>query len=99
MQFSSQHYCISVVQFGTAGQAGTGHGADYRIVDENLYYVETAKIFAICGYRLLKDDAAAAKDLLIGFQPSLTAEGYRKYLADNQKFEHMDPVPVPSFED
>ena len=92
-------HLMPVVQFGTAGQAGTGHGADYRIVDENLYYVETAKIFAICGYRLLKDDAAAAKDLLDGFQPALTAEGYRKYLADNQKFEHVDPVPVPSFED
>ena len=91
-------HLMPVVQFGTAGAEGDGHTVDYKVVDPYLYYVETAKIFALCGYRLLKDGAAAAKDLLDGFKPVLDAEGYRQYLKDFQKIETIPVTPAPTYE-
>lgn len=90
---------MPLVQFGTGGFAGEGHTNEYHPVDLDLAYVETAKIYALCAYRLLKDDAKYAHALLDDFKPVMTQEGFLQYLKDYNSFERVEPVPCPSFED
>jgi hypothetical protein len=45
----------------TAGSAGTGHGADYRIADKTRAYVVNAKIVASIAIDLLAGNAESAR--------------------------------------
>ena len=58
------------------GAAGTGHGADYRIVDKPLAYLVTAKALAAMVVDLLADGAAGAKAVLAAARPPMTREEY-----------------------
>lgn len=59
-----------VITFNTGGATGDGlHASNFDIEDEDEAYVQTAKIFALTAYRLLKDDAKLAKSLKANYKP------------------------------
>lgn len=69
-----------VLSFSTGGIEGSLHTPDFRVVDEELAYITTAKIFALTTYRLLKDSAQAAKDIVNNYHAPLTKESYVEYM-------------------
>jgi amidohydrolase len=61
------------------GARGTGHGADYEIVDKPLMYLAPAKALASMAIDLLYDGAAGAKAVLRGAKPPMTREQYLSF--------------------
>ena len=72
------------------GATGSGHGADYAIVDQRLAYVEPAKQLALMAVDLLWGDAAAAKEILKSWKPRLTKEQYLSFQRGIGKTERFD---------
>jgi len=58
------------------GARGTGHAADYAIVDKPLAYVAPAKALAAMAVDMLWDGAAGAREVLANARPRLTREAY-----------------------
>jgi amidohydrolase len=58
------------------GARGTGHGADFAIVDQPLAYVAPAKALAAMVIDLLADGAAGAREVLRTAKPPMTREQY-----------------------
>jgi amidohydrolase len=58
------------------GATGSGHGADYQIVDPQLAYLGTAKALAAMAIDLLGDGAAGAREVLKAARPPMTREQY-----------------------
>ena len=71
---------MPIVNFTYGGFSGTLHGADFRITDETLAYLQSAKLAALTIYHLLKDDACQAQKLLHNFQPKMTQQQYLNYI-------------------
>lgn len=69
-----------VLTFNTGGKVSGLHAVDFDIVDEELAYIVTAKIFALSAYRLLKDGAVKAKNIVHSYQPKMTKEEYIEYM-------------------
>ena len=57
------------VQFNAAGATGTGHGIDYQTADPDRQCVGSAKAQLLVADALLKEDAAAAKGIVAGYEP------------------------------
>jgi hypothetical protein len=58
------------------GATGSGHGADYAIVDRTLAYVTQAKALAGMAIDMLADGAAGARQVLASARPPMTREQY-----------------------
>jgi amidohydrolase len=58
------------------GATGSGHGADYQIVDADLAYLGIAKGLAGMVIDLLADGAAGAREVLAKARPPMTREQY-----------------------
>src|ERR671922_690736 len=58
------------------GAVGSGHGADFKIVDPQLAYVTNAKALAAMAVDMLADGAAGARDVLTKAKPPMTREQY-----------------------
>ena len=69
-----------VLTFNTGGKVSGLHSVDFDIVDDELAYVVSAKIFALSAYRLLRDGAVKAKEIVANYQPFFTKEEYIKYM-------------------
>jgi amidohydrolase len=72
------------------GATGSGHGADYQIVDQSLAYLGTAKGLAGMVIDLLGDGAAGARDVLKNAKPPMTREQYLTFqrgLARRETYE------------
>lgn len=69
-----------VLTFNTGGKVSGLHSVDFDIVDEELAYIVTAKIFALSAYRLLRNDAVKAKKIVQDYKPVFTKEEYIKYM-------------------
>lgn len=85
---------MPVLQFNTGGYEGKLHNADITVKDEELAYIITAKVFAVCAYRLLKDNAHAARKILSEFEPVFTKEEYCKYMDSMMKTVKTDMKPL-----
>jgi len=72
------------------GASGSAHGADYKIVDPKLAYVENAKQLALMAVDMLWDNAKAAKGILAAFRPRLTREAYFTFQRGINKTELYD---------
>ena len=59
------------------GFGGTAHGADFFVADEDVAYIQSAKIAAAMAVRLLCDDAAAARPIAAKKASMLSVEGYK----------------------
>lgn len=69
-----------VFTFNTGGITGNFHSAEFEVVDEELAYIETAKVFALGAYRFLKDGAKEAKKVVESYKPKFTKEEYIEYM-------------------
>jgi amidohydrolase len=58
------------------GATGSGHGADYQIVDQQLAYLGIAKGLAAMAIDMLADGAAGAREVLKAARPPMTREQY-----------------------
>jgi hypothetical protein len=58
------------------GATGSGHGADYKIVDSQLAYVTQAKALAAMAIDMLADGASGAHAVLKSAKPPMTREQY-----------------------
>ena len=72
------------------GATGTGHGADYRIVDRPLAYLGIAKHLAAMAVDLLADDAAGARAVLNSAKPPMTREQYLTFQRGLARHEMYD---------
>lgn len=73
-----------------SGASGSGHGADYRITDPRLAYVENAKQLALMAVDMLWDGAKAARSILAEFKPRLSREAYLAFQRGINKTELYD---------
>jgi hypothetical protein len=67
---------IPVLHPYVGGARGTGHAADYEIVDRTLAYVVPAKALAAMVVDLLADGAAGAREVVRAARPPMTREQY-----------------------
>ena len=58
------------------GARGTGHAADFEIVDRSLAYVAPAKALAAMVIDMLADGAQGARDVIAKAKPPMTRETY-----------------------
>jgi len=58
------------------GATGSGHGADYQIVDQKLAYLGIAKALASMVVDLMADGASGAREVLKAARPPMTREQY-----------------------
>ena len=84
-----------VFQFNTGGYTGALHQKDNHPEDEYLAYVVTAKVFALSAYKLLKEKAAQAKEILSSHMPLLTKQEYIDYMQSNNATETIPMSPLP----
>lgn len=78
---------LPVVHPMAAGATGTGHGADYQVVDHDRAVIDPAKAMAMTVIDLLADGAAQARQVTAGFTPRFTPDGYLAYVR-NLAYEH-----------
>ena len=73
-------HLLPVVNFTFGGFEGRLHGSDFRIVDKEKAYVLPAKLQALTIYRLLKNRAEKAREIIDGFIPVFDKKGYTEYI-------------------
>jgi hypothetical protein len=61
------------------GARGTGHAADYEIVDRHLAYVMPARAMAAMAVDLLWDGAVGAKEVAAKAAPGMTRKAYVEF--------------------
>ena len=88
-------YLLPLIQFGTGGFTGMLHNPDVAVVDEELAYIVTAKIFALSAYKFLKDDAARAKKHVEEFKPQMNQKEYVEFMESMLTTEVIEPTPLP----
>ncbi len=95
--FADLSNLMPVIQFNTNGNVGVCHTLEFAVDDPYEYYVVPAKCFALLAYRLLKNGAEKAKEIIANNKPLLTKEEYFEILESMNKTEtvEMDPVPNP----
>jgi amidohydrolase len=69
-----------VLTFHTGGVTGAAHSPDFDVVDEDEAYVLTAKIFALGAYRLLRDRATQAQEVVGKYKPVFTKDSYIEFM-------------------
>src|SRR5207245_9171865 len=72
------------------GARGTGHGADFAIVDKPLAYLGPAKALAAMVVDMLWDGAAAAREVTAKARPPMTRTSYlaaQRGLARRETYE------------
>jgi amidohydrolase len=75
------------------GAQGTGHGADFAIVDKTLGYVLPAKALAAMVVDLLAEGAHGARDVLAKATPPMTRAGYLAFQRGIARREVFDGAP------
>lgn len=88
---------MPLLQFQTGGQKGAIHGVDYEVTDPYEHYILTAKMFALAAYRLMKDDAALAKQIRADNPPRMTTEEWRQMKEAMKTVKTREITPIPSF--
>ncbi len=88
---------MPLLQFMTGGHTGVGHTRSYAVSDPYEYYVVTAKMFAIAAYRLMKDGAARAKEIVRDNPPKMSAPEWRRVKESMGKSEARQMEPRPWF--
>src|SRR6267142_1284987 len=61
------------------GARGTGHAADYEIVDPHLAYVMPARAMAAVAIDLLWDGAGGAREVIANARPGMTRKSYVEF--------------------
>ena len=84
-------HLMPVITFRTSGITGGLHQTDFKVVDEERAYIDTAKIFALSAYRLLRDHAIEAKQLVENYEPRFkNTDEYVAFMDNFNKVEEID---------
>lgn len=83
-------HIMPVLKFATGGVEGGLHSEYFKVVNEEIAYIVTAKIMALTTYRLLKGKAESAKEIKEKFKPKFTIEEYIKYMDNFQETIKID---------
>ena len=75
-------HVLPVLNFTFSGFEGKLHGADFRIADEEKAYILPAKMLALTVYKLLKNEAVRAKEMIEDFKPVFDRDTYEKYVKE-----------------
>ncbi|MCD8220871.1 MAG: amidohydrolase [Clostridiales bacterium] len=81
-------HLMPVYTFRTGGIRGGLHQVDFAVVNEEEAYINTAKIFALTAYYLLKDGAARSRELAGNYQPVF--KNKEEYIAFMDKFDSTE---------
>jgi len=81
---------IPAIHPGLGGAEGTGHAADYQIVDRDLTYLGGAKLLAMTAIDMLYDDAKTARGIIDEFEPEFTVQAYIRHQEEVFKTELYD---------
>ncbi len=71
---------MPVLNFTFGGSTGDLHSRDYKVSDPETAHILPAKMMALLAYRLLKDGAAQARQIIDGYQAPYTLEEYKAYV-------------------
>lgn len=71
---------MPVIEPNMAGFAGTVHGSDWRITDDDLAYIWPAKLMAACVIDLLADGAARAAEIIESYDADMSREEYVAFI-------------------
>jgi len=86
---------MPLLQFNTGGFGGVFHSPDVWVEDEYEAYVVPAKIFALIGYKLLRNDGDYAKALMDSFEALFTKDQYIGFMESIFTREVIEPSPLP----
>ncbi len=81
-------HLMPVYTFRTGGIRGDLHRVDFEIVNEEEAYLNTAKIFALTAYYLLKDGAVRGRELADHYQPVF--QNKEEYIAFMDSFDSSE---------
>ena len=81
---------MPAVQGYISGATGTGHGADYMIVNPQLTYLGKAKVLAMAAVDLLWDDASVAQHMLQDYKAPMSRAAYLAFQRGINKTETFD---------
>jgi hypothetical protein len=70
---------IPVLHPYMGGARGSGHAADYEIVDPHLAYVMPARAMAAMVVDLLWEGAGGAREVIAKALPGMTRQGYVEF--------------------
>ena len=70
---------IPVLHPYMGGARGTGHAADYEIIDPHLAYVMPARAMAAMVVDLLWDGASGAREVIAKALPGMTRQDYVEF--------------------
>lgn len=73
-------HIMPVLKFSTGGVVGDLHSEDFKVVDEEIAYISTAKIMALTAYRLLKDEGREGRKIKEDFIGKFTIDEYKEYM-------------------
>lgn len=79
---------MPVLTFHTGGATGGLHQVDFDIVDEEEAYITIAKLFALSAYRLLRNGAACAKQVVNDYKPRFASR--EEYVAFMDAFNKVE---------
>lgn len=85
---------LPLLQFNTGGFSGELHCDNVKVEDPYDAYVNTAKIFALTAYRLLKDHAQRADKIIGEFEPTLNKEQYIDLMESLLTTEEYSGEPI-----
>jgi metal-dependent amidase/aminoacylase/carboxypeptidase family protein len=90
---------MPTIQFNTGGYSGLLHSPNVRVTDQYMAYVMTAKVFALAGYKMLKNGASYAQAVMDSYKAVMTKEEYIAYMDSMMATEHIDMAQLPLLED
>ncbi|MCC8194086.1 MAG: amidohydrolase [Deltaproteobacteria bacterium] len=73
-------HIMPVLNFTFGGCEGALHSRDFRVTDEELFYVTPAKLLALTTYRLLRGGAREVEAILEAFHPVFSREAYLRHI-------------------
>lgn len=71
---------MPVLNFCFGGSTGALHSKDYEVTDDYKAYVMPAKMMALLTYKLLKENACEAKEIIDGYDAPYTIASYCDYV-------------------
>lgn len=87
--------CVKpVLQFRTGGFSGALHNPNIRVEDEQLAYVEAARIFALTVCKLLKNKGENAEKIVEEYEPVMTKEEFISFMESNNHVEVVMPEEI-----
>ncbi len=90
---------MPLLQFNTGGFSGAFHTPDVEVSDPDDAYIIPAKVFALMAWRLLRDGAARADEIIREFEPLMTKEQYLSLMESMMSVETIEPSPLPLLDD